>query len=140
MKSPVLAALALALPLASMPLAAAGAQTGRAVTPKPLSITMTDQGFVPGRIVVQRGAPYVLRIVNRSRQGHNLSQKAFFRLARVDPQDRVWTRTGTVSLDPGQSALIRFSAPTTRPGGRFEFSSTVLGDAGKDYTGAFLIR
>ena len=108
--------------------------------PRPIDIAMTDDGFVPARAVLRRGAPYVLRVVNRSSKGHNLEQKAFFRLAAVAPEDEGWTRDGRISLRPGESAIVHLRAPLSRPGGTFEFSSTVLGDAGKDYRGVFAMR
>ena len=130
----LLAALALPLPLQ--------AQTHRQarVLPRPIDIAMTDNGFLPAEVTLRRGAPYVLRVTNRSSKGHNLEQKAFFRLAEVAPEDAGWTRDGRISLRPGESAIVHLRAPLSRPGGTFEFSSTVLGDAGRDYKGVFVMR
>ena len=129
------------LVLASLALAAsAAAQAPNAARAKAVSITMTDRGYVPRRIVLQRGAPYVLHVVNRSDKGHNLTQKSFFHSARVEPHDRGWTRGGRISLEAHRSATIRLRAPMTRPGGTYEFSSTTLGDADNEYTGVFIMR
>lgn len=107
---------------------------------QPIAITMTDHGFVPRRIALRQGAPYVLRVANRTDKGHNLTQKAFFAAARVRPQDRGATRDGQIVLRPGERVTVRFTAPVTRRGGTYLFSSTVLADADNDYKGVFVIR
>lgn len=133
MRTVLIAAAALAAPaLAQAP--------DRGPRPEPITITMTPDGFAPARFDLRGGAPYVLRVVNRSDKGHNLTQKSFFRMARVDPSDRGWTRDGRISLKPGERAVVHFLAPDTRPGGTYEFTSDVLGDAGKNYKGVFVIR
>ena len=129
----VLAALALPAPSPAQ-------DHGRVRPPQPINIVMGDDGFAPARAVLRRGAPYVLRVINRSSKGHNLEQKAFFRLAAVAPEDEGWTHDGRISLRPGESAIVHLRAPLSRPGGTFQFSSTVLGDAGKDYKGVFVMR
>ncbi len=135
----VISAAVLATLALSAPSQAQGYRYARPL-PQPIDIVMTDDGFLPAHAVLRRGAPYVLRVVNRSSKGHNLEQKAFFRLAAVAPEDEGWTRDGRISLRPGESAIVHLRAPLSRPGGTFEFSSTVLGDAGKDYRGVFVMR
>ena len=135
----LLAAAALAAPALAPALAQSAGPAPR-VRPQPITIAMTDDGFVPRRFVVRGGAPYVLRIVNRSGKGHNFTQNAFFANADVAPEDRRAANGGQISLHPGESATIHLLAPDTRPGGTYEFVSTVLGDAGKDYKGVFVIR
>lgn len=120
--------------------ATAVAQAPYRPRPEPITIEMTDDGFLPHETVLRRGAPYVLRVVNRSGKGHNLTQKVFFRLAQVAPSDRGWTRDGQISLHPGESATVRFRAPDSRPGGTYEFGSTTLGDAASNYKGVFVMR
>lgn len=105
-----------------------------------VSVTMTDDGFVPRTIPLRQGARYVLRVTNRSDKGHNLTQKAFFDQARVLPRDLDKIGDGQIVLASGERLTVRFQAPVTRRGGTYQFSSTVLGDADKDYKGAFLIR
>jgi hypothetical protein len=126
--------------LAALALAAAPALSQSAPKPQDVYVIMSDRGFTPREVVMRRGAPYVLHIVNRSGKGHNLTQEAFFRSARVAPVDRGWTRNGRISLRPGEHVEIHLDAPTTRRGGTYEFSSTVLGDSDDDYKGRFLIR
>lgn len=132
MKAVVCAALILAAP--------AAAQIPDWSKAERISIVMTSQGYQPGRIILRRGAPYVLSVTNRSDKGHNLTQKAFFNLARIAPSDRHWVQDGQIVLKSGERAVVRFQAPTTRPGGRYEFSSTTLGDADSVYTGSFVMR
>jgi hypothetical protein len=118
----------------------AGAPASGWTTAQPITITMTDHGFVPRRIILRRGAPYVLRVVNRSGKGHNLTQSAFFESARVAPADRPLAGDGKIVVPAGGRASVRLLAPMTRPGGTYQFSSTVLADADDDYTGVFAIR
>lgn len=131
MKPFILTALAIAAP------AAAQAPDWSKATQ--IYITMTDRGFTPHRIVFRRARPYVLHVSNRSDKGHNLTQKSFFEFARVSPQDRIWTRTGQITLGAHERAIIRLIAPDTPPG-TYQFSSTTLGDAGSDYKGVFSLR
>ena len=131
-----LAAPAPALILAQAPYGSGPDRSG----PTPITIEMTDDGFLPRQTVLRRGAPYVLRVVNRSGKGHNLTQKVFFQLARVAPSDRGWTHDGRISLKPGESATVSFRAPDSRPGGTYEFGSTTLGDAVSGYKGVFVMR
>ena len=130
MKSALLA-LALALP-------AAAQMPGQRA--QPITVTMTDRGFIPADVVVQRGAPYVLHLENRSNKGHNLTQKEFFQLARVAPADQGVARDGKIVVPAGGRATVHFIAPMSRPGGEFQFSSTTVADAPRDYKGRFLIR
>ncbi|WP_426264940.1 cupredoxin domain-containing protein [Sphingomonas sp. PWP1-2] len=132
MKTVLLAMVALATP--------ALAQTPASRSVQPVTITMTDHGFVPRNIALRRGGSYVLHIANRSDKGHNLTQKAFFAAARLSREDRGLVRDGQIVLAAGERATIRFQAPLTRRGGMFQFSSTTLGDADNAYTGAFRIQ
>jgi hypothetical protein len=120
--------------------APAAAQAPNWAKAQPISITMTDHGFVPRTIAVRRDGLYVLRMTNRSGKGHNLTQKSFFANAQVAPQDRGWVRDGRIVLNARERATVHFRAPVTRPGGTYQFSSTTLGDADDDYKGVFLIR
>ncbi|MGI4733155.1 MAG: cupredoxin domain-containing protein [Janthinobacterium lividum] len=131
----LLATAAVAVPA----LAQSGGPASR-MRPQPIAITMTDHGFAPSRFSLRGGARYVLRIANRSGTGHNLTQNAFFANAGIAPEDCRAANGGQISLRPGESVVIRLRAPDTRPGGTYQFTSTVLGDAGKDYKGVFVIR
>jgi hypothetical protein len=132
MKALVLIGLSLAAP--------AAAQEPDWAKAKAIYITMTDQGYQPGRIALRRNTPYVLHISNRSDKGHNLTQKAFFKFAQVAPSDRRWTVDGQIVLKANERATIRFRSPATRPGGTYQFSSTTIGDADSEYTGVFIMR
>lgn len=130
----------LLLVLAALATPAVAAQAPNWSKAQPISITMTEHGFVPRTITVRRDRLYVLRVANRSGKGHNLTQKSFFDNARVAPQDRGWVRDGQIVLKAGERATVHFQAPATRPGGTYQFNSTTLGDADNDYKGVFLIR
>jgi hypothetical protein len=132
MKPILIGMIALATPVA--------AQTPDWRKAQTITVRMTDDGFVPRSIPLRQGAPYILRISNRSDKGHNLTQEAFFRQARVAPRDTDKVYGGKVVLASGEGLTVRFQAPVTRRGGTYQFSSTVLGDAGKDYKGVFVIR
>lgn len=132
MKTALLALVAVTTP--------AVAQTVERRAEKPVTIVMTDEGFAPRNVTLQRGHPYVLNLVNRSTKGHNLTQRAFFDAALVRGDDRRWVADGQIVLAAGERARVHFRAPSTRSGGSFEFSSTTLGDADKDYKGFFHIR
>lgn len=108
--------------------------------PQPITITVTDQGYTPRVVTLRAGQPYVLRVVNRGDKGHNLTQKAFFERAEVDPADRPVVGGGTITLPAHERAVVHFVAPYARPGATFQFSSTVLADAGSDFKGTFRIR
>lgn len=105
-----------------------------------IAIAMTEEGYTPARLILRRGELYTLRITNRTDKGHNLTQKAFFRSARIAPADRPVVGNGQIVLRAGESAVVHFRAPTTRPGGHYQFSSTTLGDAADIYTGLFVMR
>lgn len=128
-------ALALALG-AALPAHAALADWHKART---IGITMTNHGFVPDRIVLKSGAPYVLRFTNSSDRGHDFAAKSFFRLARVEPADGDLVRNDKIDLDPGRSATVRLIAPNTR-GARYDFKSAHLTDAASKLKGAILVR
>jgi len=132
MKAILVGMIALAAPVA--------AQTPDWRKAQPVTITMTDDGFVPRTIPLRQGGTYILRIANRSDKGHNLTQKAFFDQARPAPRDQYKVGDGRIVLASGERATVRFQAPVTRRGGTYQFSSTTLGDADKDYKGVFVIR
>lgn len=128
--------LAAALPAARFPAHAALADWSKART---IGIAMTDHGFVPARITLKSGAPYVLRFTNRSKRGHDFSAKSFLRVARVEPADGYLVRNDKVDLDPGRSAALRLIAPTT-PGARYDFKSAHLTDAASGLKGSIDVK
>lgn len=132
MKAILAAALLLALP------AAAQAPINWAKG-TPLSVTMTNRGFVPARLSLRQGQQYVLRLRNPSDRAHTFSAKEFFAQARVSPRDSGLIPRNEVVLKGGQSATLHLVAPTT-PNARYEFKSTRVGDAGTKYKGAIFVR
>ena len=105
----------------------------------PVTITMTNQGFVPQRIVLRQGRQYVITFRNRSDRGHNFTARSFFDHARVSPRDQAWVREDAVKLDARQSATVHIVAPTT-PNARYDFRSTRIEDAGEKMKGYILVR
>jgi len=105
----------------------------------PLSVTMTNKGFVPARLSLRQGRQYVLRLRNPSDRAHTFSAKEFFGQARVSPRDSGLIPRNEVVLKGGQSATLHLVAPTT-PNARYEYKSTRVGDAGTKYKGEILVR
>jgi hypothetical protein len=105
----------------------------------PVTVTMTNRGFVPERLQMRAGRQYILTIRNPSSRGHTFASKEFFGLARVAPRDGRWLPRNEVELKPGQRATLHLVAPTT-PGAQYEFRSTRVADAGTKYKGAIYVR
>lgn len=140
MTLPFSARAVLALAAAAGLIAPAAAQTAAAWNRgTPLTLTMTNRGYVPARLVLRAGRHYVLRIRNPSDRGHTFSAKSFFELARIAPRDAGWVARNDVVLKPGQSATLHLIAPTT-PGALYPFRSTRVADAGTKYKGDIIVR
>ncbi|MDO6413743.1 cupredoxin domain-containing protein [Sphingomonas sp. BIUV-7] len=132
----VLPALLLAPTALAAPKPAPGPNWNRGT---PLTVTMTNQGFVPARLALRQGGQYILRIRNPSDRTHSFSAKEFFGLARVSPADQAWIPRNEVELKPGQSATLHLVAPTT-PGAMYYFKSTRVADAATKFKGAITVR
>lgn len=105
----------------------------------PLTLTMTNKGFVPARIVMRSGRAYTLRIRNPSTRAHTFSAKAFFAQAGVSPRDQSLVARNEVELKPGASATLHLVAPTT-PGALYAYKSTRVADAAMKYKGDIIVR
>lgn len=105
----------------------------------PIDITVTNDRFTPDRITLKRGAPYVLRIHNRSDRKHNFSAPKFFTMSRVSPRDSGWVTDDKVDLAPRQSATLHIVAPDT-PNALYTFRSTNLLDAAENLKGEIRVR
>ena len=105
----------------------------------PLTVTMTNRGFSPARIVMRQGRQYVLRVRNPSDRTHTFSAKQFFAKARVSPRDQGLVPRDEVELKPGRSATLHLVAPTT-PSALYTFKSTRVADAATDFKGEIVIR
>jgi hypothetical protein len=105
----------------------------------PVTVTMTNEGFVPARLPLRQGQQYVLRLRNPTDRAHTFSAREFFAQARVSPRDGAVIPRNEVVLKGGQSATLHLFAPTT-PNARYEYKSTRVGDAGTKYKGEILVR
>lgn len=131
MKYFLVTAITLALPTA------APAQNWRKATP--VTITVTNDRFIPDRVTLKRGRPYVLRIRNRGSRAHNFASNRFFKYARVRQSDSGWVTHNEVRLAPGQSAMLHIVAPTT-PNAAYEFRSTRVSDAAENMKGTIFVN
>jgi uncharacterized cupredoxin-like copper-binding protein len=105
----------------------------------PVTVTMTNRGFVPERLQMRAGRQYILTIRNPSSRGHTFQAKQFFAQARVAPRDGRWIPRNEVELKPGQRATLHLVAPTT-PGSQYEYKSSRVADAGTKYKGDIFVR
>jgi FtsP/CotA-like multicopper oxidase with cupredoxin domain len=105
----------------------------------PLTVTMTNRGFTPARIVMRQGGQYVLRLRNPSDRAHTFSAKQFFAQARVSPRDQGLIPRDEVELKPGRSATLHLVAPTT-PSALYTFKSTRIADAAANFKGEIVVR
>lgn len=105
----------------------------------PTSVTLTNKGYAPRRLVMKPGGQYVLRLHNPSDRAHTFAAKEFFALARVSPADQAWIPENEVVLKPGQSATLHLIAPTT-PRALYTFKSTRITDAASNFKGEIVVR
>jgi FtsP/CotA-like multicopper oxidase with cupredoxin domain len=105
----------------------------------PITITVNNDRFIPDRITLRRGQPYVLTIRNASNRKHNFAARQFFGFARVAPRDSGWVTDNKVDLAPGQRATLRIVAPDT-PNAVYDFRSTNLLDAAEKLKGTIYVR
>jgi uncharacterized cupredoxin-like copper-binding protein len=74
--------------------------------PATVEVDLSSFAFTPSTIVLQRGTPYHLLIVNKSTSGHDFSAKDFFEAATILPADKPLLDKGKITLKTGQSAQI----------------------------------
>ena|SRR5918996_5143325 len=107
--------------LLAIPLIAIGAQPATPQAPATVNVQLSSFKFTPRTIVLDHGKPYVLRLYNGSKDGHNFVAPSFFAAARVAPDDRRWIAEGEVEVPPGQRREIRLTAPAA---GRYKVKCT----------------
>lgn len=107
--------------LLAIPLIAFGAQPATPQGPAVVNVQLSNFEFTPRTIVLDRGRPYVLRLYNASRGGHNFTAREFFQAATIAPGDRRWVTDGDVEVPRGQSREIRLTAPAP---GRYNLKCT----------------
>ena len=105
----------------------------------PVSVTMTNHGFSPGRLTLRRNGAYIVRFRNPSDRTHTFTAKTFFAQARVSPKDQAWIGKDEIELKPGQSATIHLIAPDT-PNAIYPYRSTRLEDAAAKMKGEIYVR
>ena len=82
---------------------------------EPLEITLEDFAFEPDRILLERGRPYRLRLVNRGSGGHDFAAPAFFRAAALrDGPVAAEARAGAVEVAKG--GTVELDLVPTRAG------------------------
>jgi uncharacterized cupredoxin-like copper-binding protein len=130
--------LLLVAPLAAFALpASAQAQNWNKATP--INVTVTDDRFIPARVSLKQGRPYVLRLHNSGTRKHNFSSDRFFKYARVRQSDSGWIVHNEVSLAPGQTARLHIVAPAT-PNAAYDFRSTRVSDAAEKMKGTIFVN
>jgi len=117
--------------------AAATAQNWRKATP--INVTVTDDRFIPARVTLKQGRPYVLRLHNSGTRKHNFSSDRFFKYARVRQSDSGWVVHNEVRLAPGQTARLHIVAPST-PNAAYDFRSTRVSDAAEKMKGTIFVN
>jgi FtsP/CotA-like multicopper oxidase with cupredoxin domain len=129
-----------ALPLACLIAAApVAAQTINWNKGRSIAVTVTNERFIPARIVLRANQHYILRFRNASGRKHNFSADKFFDVARVAPADARFVSNDDVNLNPGERVVVRIVAPDT-PGALFTYRSTVLGDAAENMKGEIVVQ
>lgn len=137
MNSPMpvlLAAAALAGPVASAPAAAAPIDWAKA---RPVSIVMADGKYHPDVVTLRRGQPVRLTVHNDTGKTHDLTAPELFRTATLPPADRRMLYGYRIKLRGGDSQTIRF---VPRAPGTFKFHSSSFGDDVLGMTGRFFVR
>jgi uncharacterized cupredoxin-like copper-binding protein len=84
-----------------------------------VTVRLEDYRFVPDRLNFRHGAPYRLRLENRSTHQHEFTAPAFFGAIAVRNADVVSTARPEIVVDPGQAKELYFVPATP---GRYELS------------------
>ena len=100
MRIPLLLSFLIALPVGAS-----------AQAPMVVDVNLSNFRFDPKPIQLERGRPYVLRLINNSGGGHNFAAPEFFAAAGVAPQDRAWLTNGKVEVPSRQIRQIQLTAP-----------------------------
>jgi hypothetical protein len=87
-----------------------------------VQITITDTGFIPGKMTAVINQQFKIHVVNK---GHKVHQFSI-------PYYRIYTR----DLNPGQSSDIAFSPWTA---GRFDFTSDPSGSDNPEFRGNLVV-
>lgn len=74
-------------------------------------IALSSFKFTPATVTLEHGHPYVLRLTNTSKGGHDFAAKAFFTAAGMTAADRAVLHDGAVEVGGGDTADVRLTAP-----------------------------
>ena len=88
----------------------AWAPAATAQAPATIEVHLSNFKFSPSTIVLKKGQPYVLRLVNDSGGGHDFTAREFFSSAAVSPGDRAMIADGEVEVPGKQVREIHLTA------------------------------
>jgi uncharacterized cupredoxin-like copper-binding protein len=97
--------------LSAIPIALLAAQPAAPQAAAVISVQLSSFKFVPQTIVLDHGKPYVLRLQNVSKDGHDFTAPTFFAASRIAPGDRAMVAEGEVEVHPGMVHEIHLTAP-----------------------------
>jgi uncharacterized cupredoxin-like copper-binding protein len=90
-----------------------GAQPAASQGPSVINVQLSSFKFTPKTIVLDHGQPYVLRLTNASKDGHDFTAPGFFAASRIAPSDRAMVMEGEVEMHPGVTHEIHLTAPAS---------------------------
>ena len=108
-----------------------------AQAPTTVDVHLSNFRFAPKPIQLERGRPYVLRLINDADGGHNFAAPAFFAASNIAPPDRAWLKNGKVEVPGGQVREIRLTAPAP---GTYKLSCTHFMHGAFGMKGEIIVR
>lgn len=72
-----------------------------------VTVAMTNFAFAPNRLILHRGTPYRLHLVNNGSGGHDFASRDFFRAVEVAPEDRTKIDGAKIELARDETADVR---------------------------------
>jgi uncharacterized cupredoxin-like copper-binding protein len=100
-----------AAPLFALPLMLLAGASATGQSAPVVAVQLSSFKFTPSTIVLDHGRPYVLRLANVSKDGHDFTASEFFAAAAVAPADRRLVQEGEVEVPSGQVREIHLTAP-----------------------------
>jgi uncharacterized cupredoxin-like copper-binding protein len=85
--------------------------------PETIAVTLSNFRYTPETIALRHGQPYVLRITNAAKGGHDFVAREFFAAAAIAPKDRAKIVKGGVEVSRGATIELRLTAPSA---GRYD--------------------
>jgi plastocyanin len=89
----------------------ASSSLATAQAPATVEVHLSNFKFAPATVVLKRGQPTILRLVNDSGGGHDFTAREFFASATLAPRDRALVADGEVEVPGKQIREIRVTAP-----------------------------